>query len=410
MSAPLSPTVLGIGSIVMPSRRMRRLQPELVNRLVESMGRQGQLQPIIVRPSDLGGHELVAGRHRFEAARELGWETIDCRVVRDLDADMAQLVEIDENLVRGELGPADQAAHLAKRKEIYERLYPQARHGGDRRSSAQHAQLKVSSFAEDTATKTGKHRATIDRAIARATAIPQVEKVAGSSLDQGVELDALAKLPKANRDRLIERAAAGEKVSAKTHLKKVLREAREAALATKQRELPQAKYGTIVADPPRRLEPWSRETGLNRAADNHYPTQSLDEIRGHDVASIAADDCTLFLWATPPMLLQALEVMIAWGFSYVTHFVWVKDKPGTGYWARQQHEVLLVGTRGHPPAPAPGTQWPSVIVAPVGEHSVKPERALELVEAYFPSLPKIELHRRGPPRPGWDAWGNEAKV
>jgi N6-adenosine-specific RNA methylase IME4 len=402
--------MLAIGSIGMPSKRMRRLQPELVNSLVESMGRQGQLQPIIVRPSDRGGCELVTGIHRFKAARELGWKTIHCQIVHGLDADMAQLVEIDENLVRGELGPADQAVHLAKRKEIYERLCPEARHGGDRRSSAQNAQLKVPSFAEDTATKTGKHRATVDRAIARAKAIPQIEKVAGSSLDQGVELDALAKLPQADQHRLIERAAAGEKVSAKTHLKKVQREAREAALATKQRGLPQAKYGVIVADPPWRFEPWSRETGLDRAADNHYPTQSLDEIRTQDVASIAADDCTLFLWATPPMLLQALEVMSAWGFSYVTHFVWVKDKPGTGYWARHQHEVLLVGTRGHPPAPAPGTQWSSVIVAPVGEHSAKPERSLELVEAYFPSLPKIELHRRGPPRPGWDAWGNEAEL
>jgi N6-adenosine-specific RNA methylase IME4 len=60
------------------------------------------------------------------------------------------------------------------------------------------------------------------------------------------------------------------------------------------------------------------------------------------------------------------------------------------------------------PAPAPGTQWESVIEDAVGAHSEKPEWWLELIEAYFPNLPKIELNRRGPARPGWDAWGNEA--
>jgi N6-adenosine-specific RNA methylase IME4 len=106
---------------------------------------------------------------------------------------------------------------------------------------------------------------------------------------------------------------------------------------------------------------------------------------------------------------QALEVMAAWGFRYVTNFAWVKDHPGTGYWNRNQHETLFVGTKGKPPAPAPGMQWSSVIFAPVGEHSEKPERALEMIEAYFPTLPKIELNRRGAARAGWDAWGNEVE-
>ena len=52
-------------------------------------------------------------------------------------------------------------------------------------------------------------------------------------------------------------------------------------------------------------------------------------------------------------------------------------------------------------------QWGSVIEQPRGEHSAKPEAVLELIEAYFLSLPKIELNRRGPPRPGWAAWSNE---
>ena len=80
-------------------------------------------------------------------------------------------------------------------------------------------------------------------------------------------------------------------------------------------------------------------------------------IAARDVPSIAADDCVLFLWATSPMLPQALEVMKAWGFAYVSGAVWVKDRIGTGYWFRNRHELLLVGTRGNVPAPAMGTQW-----------------------------------------------------
>jgi N6-adenosine-specific RNA methylase IME4 len=61
------------------------------------------------------------------------------------------------------------------------------------------------------------------------------------------------------------------------------------------------------------------------------------------------------------------------------------------------------------PRARPGTQWSSVIEAPVRAHSEKPERFFEMIEAYFPNLPKIELYRRGLAREGWDAWGLEAK-
>lgn len=87
-----------------------------------------------------------------------------------------------------------------------------------------------------------------------------------------------------------------------------------------------------------------------------------------------------------------------------------EDYTGTGYWFVNKHEILLVGTRGNVPAPAQGTQWESVVTAPRGRHSEKPEVFYELIEAYFPNLPKIELNLRGAPRPGWDGWGNEARL
>jgi N6-adenosine-specific RNA methylase IME4 len=192
--------------------------------------------------------------------------------------------------------------------------------------------------------------------------------------------------------------------------KKKARSDRETSLAKKQMALPDARYGVIVADPEWRFEPWSRETGMDRSADNHYPTSVLEVIKARDVASISAPDCILFLWATVPMLPHALAVMAAWQFNYVSHYVWNKDRIGTGYWNRNKHELLLIGTRGKIPAPAPGTQWNSVIDADIGAHSAKPECFLEMIEIYFPNIPKIELNRRGSPRSGWMAWGLEAEA
>jgi N6-adenosine-specific RNA methylase IME4 len=190
--------------------------------------------------------------------------------------------------------------------------------------------------------------------------------------------------------------------------KRERRAAREIELGAFQAALPVKRFGVVYADPPWRWEAWSRVTGLDKNAESHYPTMSLDDIKALDVASIAADDCALFLWATAAAFDQALDAMKAWGFAYKTNWTWAKDHAGTGYWNRNQHEHLLLGTRGEPPAPAPGTQWPSLIEAPQGRHSEKPSIFCDLIEGYFPTLPKIELFCRGATRPGWAAWGNEA--
>jgi MT-A70 protein len=93
--------------------------------------------------------------------------------------------------------------------------------------------------------------------------------------------------------------------------------------------------------------------------------------------------------------------------------VWSKQRSGQargpGYWFTGEHELLLLGTRGAIPAPAPGDNWPSVIVAPAGGHSEKPNVVYELIETYFPTLPKIELNARRA-RAGWDRWGFDAPV
>jgi N6-adenosine-specific RNA methylase IME4 len=235
-------------------------------------------------------------------------------------------------------------------------------------------------------------------------------KVARTSLDKGEELDALAKFSPDRRDALIARAASGEKVTAKAEVKKENRAERECDLGAKQRALPDKKYGVIASDPEWHDEVWSEETGMDRHAANHYPTSANDVIASRPVATIAAKDCVLFLWTTNQHLRSAMEVMEAWGFEYKSNYCWGKDRISLGRWQRGKHELLLIGTRGSPPCPAPGMQWESLIMAPKSSHSAKPECFLEMIEQYFPHLPKIELNRRGSARPGWAAWGNEAEL
>lgn len=70
---------------------------------------------------------VVAGHHRTEAARRLGWETIAANVLDDATSDLAiELIEIDENLCRAELTPAQRAIAIKRRKQIWEALHPES--------------------------------------------------------------------------------------------------------------------------------------------------------------------------------------------------------------------------------------------------------------------------------------------
>lgn len=408
--------MIELSQISVPSDRMRKPRPEVADSLAESIREQGLLHPIIVRPRQ-NGFTLVVGRHRLMAVKKLKHKTIRCEIREGLKVDAAQLAEIDENLMRADLSPAEQAAHHATRKELYEKLYPETKQGGNPGKSGGGKKAKndkLSSFAEDTARKTGVNRRTVERSVARGRKISSVTELAGTSLDKGDELDALAKLEDIDSkaaDTLKKQAAAGKKVSAKAILKRLKREAKEKDLGARQMADPEGKYGVILADPEWRFEPYSRETGMDRAADNHYPTSVTEDIAARDVSKISDKDCVLFLWATVPMLKDALQVLEAWGFKYVSQYIWDKTDSGigTGYWNRNIHEILLIGTKGSPPPPAQGKQWKSIIREKPTKHSRKPRLSYEMIEAYYPNMRKIELNAREA-RPGWDVLGNEAPV
>ena len=159
--------------------------------------------------------------------------------------------------------------------------------------------------------------------------------------------------------------------------------------------MPDQKFGVILEDYEWDFQVFSRETGMDRHAANHYPVSedahTAQEIveRTKDRLACAADDCALFMYGTVPQLAIAIDVLRLRGFRYVTNWTWDKIKAGTGYWNRNRHEHLLLGIKGNVPCPAPGQQWESLLSIEATEHSAKPEQFLEMIEAYFPNLPKI---------------------
>jgi N6-adenosine-specific RNA methylase IME4 len=184
--------------------------------------------------------------------------------------------------------------------------------------------------------------------------------------------------------------------------------ARLAAISNCDASLPlDRKYPVILADPPWKFEVYDAESGLDSAAEAHYPCMATEEIAALPVGDLATRPAVLFLWSTVPHLPEVLGVIEAWDFQYVTNAVWVKDRAGLGFWVRNQHELLIIARRGDMPTPAFENRPPSVIQAARREHSRKPDEAYELIERMYPDLPRIELFARSR-RTGWNVWGNEA--
>jgi N6-adenosine-specific RNA methylase IME4 len=172
------------------------------------------------------------------------------------------------------------------------------------------------------------------------------------------------------------------------------------------RNAPEGVFSVVYADPA-----WQYDnSGLHGAAERHYPTMPTPDICTllERIELQISDDAVLFMWATNPLLVDAMQVISAWKFNYKTNFVWVKDKPttGLGFYVKGRHELLMIATRG---SFLPLFIPDSVIDVAKGEHSKKPEGVRALIEAMYPNQRYIELFARGTdPRENWTFWGAEA--
>ena len=314
---------------------------------------------------------VLDGRHRLEVARELGFARVPVRVVAPSD-------EV-EHMVRAALARrhlnASQRGALAVDLEAFQ----------DDRQSARKRQLANLRQFADVATLPSRGERTRETAARWAGVSPRVVQDALTVRDAD--------------PALYERVRAGE-VPVHTAARRV-RRARRYAQIPPAAPLPSGPFELILADPPWQMGNPDAPSSLEK----HYPTMPLEEIQGLEVP--AADDAVLFLWAVNSLLPEALAVMEAWGFTYKANLVWVKPWIGPGGLLRQRHELLLLGTRGHPAPPEPQDRPDSVIEAPRGRHSEKPKGLYERIERAYPHATKCELFARGVPRAGWVAWGNE---
>ncbi|GEC54684.1 hypothetical protein ABIF38_003430 [Bradyrhizobium japonicum] len=205
--------------------RLRGIIDEFIPVMVGSLSTNDVIQPVVVRPDPMnpGKFLLVAGLQRLNAARTSGEDQILCRVVGLTDEE-AELWEIEENLVRSPFTPAQEALAIDRCRELHEQLHgkPKARGAAaaNRAMGRAHASASVAdaspSFVETTARRIGKSARSVQRIVQRASRNGRndLERVVGTSLDRGNELDTLPMLPLDTREALIKEAAAGQDVSA----------------------------------------------------------------------------------------------------------------------------------------------------------------------------------------------------
>lgn len=176
-----SPTLLKRDTVAIDTidveGRLRPVSEAGVESLIASITELGVMKdPIHLRQTKAGRLRLIAGGHRLEAARRLGWTEISAHIWTDVTDDWARLMEVDDNLAGAEMNALDTAVFLAERKKIYEKLHPETRHGGDRKSykfENQTDMMSVSSFATTTAEKFGMTDRHVRRMIAAGARLTQ---------------------------------------------------------------------------------------------------------------------------------------------------------------------------------------------------------------------------------------------
>jgi len=340
--------------------------------LANSIGVVGLLHPVVV---DNDG-TLIAGLRRLRAFELLGRTEIPATVV---DLEEIILGESDENVCRKNFTPSEYVA-ISRAIEPLEREEAEKRR--ERRPiSSGNLPGQIRSDSRDKIAKAlGVSGRTFEKAkeiIAAAESEPEKYAPLADEMDRtGRVAGVHRKLNVAKKSEAIEREAP---------------------------TLPAGKYHVIVADPPWK---YPGEDAVGRRAPNPYPSMSMDEIRTLDVARLALDNCILWLWTTNTFMRDAFTVLDAWGFEHRTILTWGKNKFGLGDWLRGQTEHCIMAIKGRPTVRL--TNESTLLLAPTGKHSEKPEAFYEMVERMCPGR-KVELFQRQP-REGWDGFGDEVEA
>jgi N6-adenosine-specific RNA methylase IME4 len=367
-----------IDSIVVGVRH--RKDPGDIAALARSIAEVGLLHPPVVRSDGA----LIAGGRRVEACKTLGWKHIPVTVV-----ELADIVrgELAENAIRKDFLPSEIDA-IRRAIEPIEREAARGRmsEGGKVGKVGKVGKLSIPSDTGKTRDKVGAFAGVSGRSVEKITAVVAAAEAEPSRYGHFLE--------EMDRTRRIDG---------------VYRRLRVAQQAEQIRAEPpplpnRGPYRVVVADPA-----WAYEKRQNDPSHRTtpYPQMSLEQICSLPVASIAHEKCVLWLWTTNAHLLSgdALAVVNAWGFQPKTLLTWAKNKMGNGDWLRGQTEHCILATRGSPTIEL--TNQTTLLSAPAGAHSAKPEQFYSLVERLCPAPRYATLFHRGPTRPKWDAHGDE---
>ena len=391
---------LQITQIIIPAHRKTRGN---IEQLADSIRELGLLNPITVTTD----YRLIAVYHRYLACKSLGWNDIPANVVT-LDNLRAELAEIDENLQRQELTVLERAEQLARRKNIYEEVYPQTKRG-IAQSLGMHSKLNHNvtaesavTFNKDTATKTGLSERVVRQDIQIANDIaPAVKDIIRDTdlADRKTDLLSISRLSPDRQMQVAQKILSGVNTVSEAR-RQVLVET-----APPPPQMPSNKYRVIYADPP-----WSygnTQPDYFTEQRDHYMTMPLPDICNMPIKALAEDNAVLFMWVTSPILEESFQVVSAWGFKYKSSFVWDKILHNMGHYNSVRHEILLVCTRGSC-QPDIRKLFDSVYSEERTQHSKKPEHFRNVIDTIYPNGRRIELFARNVTAKGWDVYGNQA--
>ena len=311
-------------------------------------------------------YNLLAGRRRYQALKELGWKDVDVRTMPiNSDEAKAFLISVHENLKRKSMTDPEMATTFRDYDKIKREQYgnqPSGRHSSSSDSEEDGWSLQKSCDDWGIGLTTGH------TAIKIATAIE--------------ENPDLVTMPSGNR---------------------ILSEYKHRELIKNPIPFPEGKYGSILIDPP-----WSRDDEndadqFGRASPT-YGTMSFGEIKALPVPELALPDSHLYLWVTNRSLPKSFLLLEYWGYRYITLLTWCKPYFGTGNYFRGQTEHIAFGVKGSCPILRHniGTWF---VTDNKKEHSSKPDEIHKIIEVCSPK-PWLEMFARKQ-RTDWATWGDE---
>lgn len=198
-------------SMISAVLRVRSVTDAQVKALAASIAEVGLLNPLtvyrttIIRDgNEVDGFGLIAGAHRLEAVKQLGWTEVPAQIV-EMDELHRTIAECDENLCGTQLTPAERAIFTSRRKWAYEQLHPETvrsatlKRGSDAPSRQVGETGKPSRFTKETAERTGKSERAVQRDAERGerVCLTALEMVNGTRLNTGEYIDKLKTLPTA---------------------------------------------------------------------------------------------------------------------------------------------------------------------------------------------------------------------